>query len=1017
VSLFDDPTVSNALGQLIADAISKASGVLLRLYRERRTRDTYLANEEFRLADLVSRLSQAPPVVWTPDTVPAEVLALLQSREFATLVEQLLARHLLRTISRESQATLRAALHALIELYRVDRSTFSPDPLFETLTKRCEAIADSVPVQDEVIKKLWQRAVVYDLDAIRHGIENLAHMHRRQLDSAAVKDFEDRLRLHVEKANSHIPSGLSGPYRSAPIEKLYVEPWLEKRQNVPYPRHEDQPEIVLLSKVRSNRQRTAILGQPGVGKSTLSNKLAFDASTSAAWSSDPVTFVVILRDLYSDRGGQGMSFVRYMTHYCRSQYQIAAASPELIEHLLLSGRLDVVFDGLDEITDATDYQHTVHAIEAFCLEYKAAGVIVTSRPYGFEPRRFPDFETYELKPFDSHQVATYVGNWLSVDDGVSHSEALRYTDEFLSQSAGADDLRRVPLLLTLMCYIFRTEGYVPQSRSEVYERCAMLYFRDWDKRRKVRADPRLAELPPDLILKVFSAIAFGIQADREQLNAGITSPDLVELIRIYLYRQEVLSAEDESEVSRSLAEFATGRAWMLHSHGRDRQNRSLYQFTHRTFLEYFTAEYLIKHVGEPDKLARHVIGLILDGKQVVVGELVFQLCARRRPHEFDRAVRYLVAWYRKAGPEHRSQLAPFLVSLLGLTTLTRRLTSMVIDVVIESLARHVQQIRTGAGRTRPTSDAILDWPSPDPGSVASPPAPDWAVHVLTSLLQTTVASPDVLVNAIHNALRELGRGSPDACVAIVAAITSIMVEEGNVVASTVPSLWRQWPEVCHDLLRVRRTDGIDAVLRKDQSLALLCWWSGAVTTREILDWHGIGALYTTPEGYVVPPSFESLAEVLVARISTAAPDSPVPYLDWDGSDPWQTLVEFATTCDDRPTIAVLGSPRPIRIHRHRALSRLSDQVAQHRLISAHHEVGAILLLLLDDRLASDIQRIRMDVLPLGGLSPYRAFLRAGENTSVEVSQLAAFLPAGLPDELPQVLLRWTGLVRRVSAKS
>jgi hypothetical protein len=59
---------------------------------------------------------------------------------------------------------------------------------------------------------------------------------------------------------------------------------------------------------------------------------------------------------------------------------------------------------------------------------------------------------------------------------------------------GVPDLRANPLLLSLMCILYRGEGSLPRNRAEVYEQCANLLFHRWDARRHIHQDLRVGHL-------------------------------------------------------------------------------------------------------------------------------------------------------------------------------------------------------------------------------------------------------------------------------------------------------------------------------------------------------------------------------------------------------------------------------------------------------------------------------------------------------------------------------------------
>ena len=284
----------------------------------------------------------------------------------------------------------------------------------------------------------------------------------------------------------------------------------------------------------------------------------------------------------------------------------------------------------------------IQAIEGFCLEYKAAWVTVTSRVHGFDRGRFPDFDIYILSPFNVRQTQTYVQRWFALDETLSPTRRAIYVRDFMDQSTAAPDLRSIPLMLALMCSIFFIQGDIPSSRSEIYQKCAELYFRDWDARRKIRASEIISRLPPSVIFEAFSALAVAILDKPVLVGSGISEPELRRLPRDFFVRKEILQPGEEKTVADEFSGFVTGRAWLVDKVGRGSGNVVLYQFTHRTFLEYFAAEHYVQTMTSPVNLAEFVLGALAQDGLIVVAELAVQICGRDRPGDVDAVIVWVV---------------------------------------------------------------------------------------------------------------------------------------------------------------------------------------------------------------------------------------------------------------------------------------------------------------------------------------------------------------------------------------
>ena len=63
--------------------------------------------------------------------------------------------------------------------------------------------------------------------------------------------------------------------------------------------------------------------------------------------------------------------------------------------------------------------------------------------------------SYRIGGFDEDRAAAYAAKWFSHVDAVQPAEAQRWADAFMAESAAVADLRSNPLMLALMCILYR----------------------------------------------------------------------------------------------------------------------------------------------------------------------------------------------------------------------------------------------------------------------------------------------------------------------------------------------------------------------------------------------------------------------------------------------------------------------------------------------------------------------------------------------------------------------------------
>lgn len=293
-------------------------------------------------------------------------------------------------------------------------------------------------------------------------------------------------------------------------------------------------------------------------------------------------------------------------------------------YLFGSGRAFIIFDGFDELLDTQYRQEIASDIEAFCTLYPATPVLVTSREVGYDkaPLDGRVFEVYRLADFNKRQVSEYAKKWFIAanPESLDTADALHSASAFINESAIVDDLRANPLMLALMCNIYRGEKYIPRYRPDVYEKCAIMLFERWDKSRGILIPlPFEADISPAM-----KFLAHWIYSN-ETLQAGVTEQRLVQKGAEYLFERRFENYNDAKAASLEFIEFCRGRAWVFTDVGTEPDGERLYQFTHRTFLEYFTAAHLVRTLRTPEELSGILMPRIEIGEWDVVAQLAFQL--------------------------------------------------------------------------------------------------------------------------------------------------------------------------------------------------------------------------------------------------------------------------------------------------------------------------------------------------------------------------------------------------------
>jgi hypothetical protein len=446
---------------------------------------------------------------------------------------------------------------------------------------------------------------------------NTIDRHRMALatgaDPRTEDDFLISYRRHVREEHGYIQPPDSEQRQRIPLADIYVPTVISPLGG---PRERHIPIEGGLALLTASHDRMVLLGEPGGGKTTAANVLM---DHYAADPDSPVPFLVTLRE-FAATSPPSRSVVGHIEHQLDTLYQ-CPAEPGLVDRLLVTGRALVIFDGLDELLDTSRRAAVSRRVEHFGIEYPHARMLVTSRIVGYEQARLDDtqFASYILGGFGEEQVRDYVRRWFALQLRTP-AEAARKAATFIAESAEASDIRRNPLMLSLMCLLYHAEGRLPRSTADVYGKCAELLFFQWDEYRGIKKDLRAAPYAR----KVLRHLAWWLFT-RGQARTSVTEHELVSEAAAFLIGRAFDSEEAAEDAAREFVLFCRDRKWVFTDVGTNAAGRRLYAFTHRTFLEYFTAEYLAYRSDTPAQLAEELAVHLVNEDWAVVGELATQI--------------------------------------------------------------------------------------------------------------------------------------------------------------------------------------------------------------------------------------------------------------------------------------------------------------------------------------------------------------------------------------------------------
>ncbi|MEH2026910.1 HEAT repeat domain-containing protein [Nostoc sp.] len=346
----------------------------------------------------------------------------------------------------------------------------------------------------------------------------------------------------------------------------------------------------------NTRNKFVVLGEPGVGKTTLMSYFALvlaEQQTEKLGLSADLELLPILIRIRDLGKASTKNLLEYVRNFANSIH-VKELPKGFFEHWLEDGRALILLDGLDEIAKASDRHEFVKIIHSFLGQYSQNRAIITSRPAGYSREFFgtDEFPHYQLEKFDDSQIDLFIQQWYN-SRLPNNPEKAQERQESLKKALATQEriklLARNPLLLTIIVLIHRYDAHLPKQRHKLYEQAVDTLLINWDEDKGIES-LKLHYIQLDDIKILMQRLAYWIHSQGESGDKeGGTLIDRDELItQLSQYICDsyypVKSHQAKAEAER-LVDHITERCGLLNEQGQDR-----YAFVHKTFQEYLAGE-------------------------------------------------------------------------------------------------------------------------------------------------------------------------------------------------------------------------------------------------------------------------------------------------------------------------------------------------------------------------------------------------------------------------------------------
>ncbi|MDP8931904.1 MAG: trypsin-like peptidase domain-containing protein [Actinomycetota bacterium] len=267
--------------------------------------------------------------------------------------------------------------------------------------------------------------------------------------------YEGRLRYPGPRLRSYLrmvqQTVTRNPYRlslqnAPPLDEVYL-----RQQATPEPM-----ELVNTDEILASNRHALVIGGPGMGKSSLLRRLAYEAADQ--WISEgnaEYVPVVVATEALSVRGSLSVGIARAV----RDGMGVSLKDREL-EDLFDREPVPgvpwlIMVDGVDEVLTGITRRSALDAVSASWEEAKYR-FLLTTRPLPdaeLEPLHRAKVPTFHLQPFSEEQVSLFASSWFASLGLRDLDNAVRRFVSRLERTR-LKEMARTPLIAALLCVVF-----------------------------------------------------------------------------------------------------------------------------------------------------------------------------------------------------------------------------------------------------------------------------------------------------------------------------------------------------------------------------------------------------------------------------------------------------------------------------------------------------------------------------------------------------------------------------------
>lgn len=357
-----------------------------------------------------------------------------------------------------------------------------------------------------------------------------------------------------------------------------------------------------------NSHKIMILGAPGSGKSTLIQYIAYICASNRRKlfprrrALSKIPFVIKLREIGRKIVTENISLAEAVKFsYDRKLLDLPT---QWYANKLTAGNCLILLDGLDEVAGELHRISVSKWVQNNIRIYDKCSFLITSRPHGITgENRIPDVNELVISELSGDQIKAFITQWhianrmrkIPVDrfedmDEANLNRAKRTAQELIAKVVGNPLYGKIvtnPLLLTMIIIVDYLDRTLPGQRVELYKEMILVSLRR--RYREIDTDSNMKET------EIYSLTDLQKIDVLEQLGFQLMDMNRIDV------RVEKLLGYIEKALKKTNRHISKEDFLKIieQEHGLLIEKRpGIYEFSHKSFQEYFAASYIGKTVGE-----------------------------------------------------------------------------------------------------------------------------------------------------------------------------------------------------------------------------------------------------------------------------------------------------------------------------------------------------------------------------------------------------------------------------------